>query len=641
MNFNIYNSFKHRHLRINSVLLSIFLALLVLQFGCKTPDKFRSNTDKTAAKILAEKQLQATGKTSKFTIEKPSDTFRRRLLSGQNLATSSPASLGTDKLKPIKHWPEKKPIIAVSDEKIAEIDANGPVVISLVAALQIGAYNSFEYQTKKEEIFQTALSLELERHAFQNTFNGQVQSLLSTDTTSASGRAQSGMVNSGEFGVTRKLQSGVELGTSFAVDLANLFTLGQASSMGFLGDATVSIPLLRGSGKHIVAEPLTQAERNVLYAFWEFEQYKKQFAVDTANKYLSVLQQLDGIKNSEADYHSRIASAQRSRRLADAGRIQEIEVDQAVQNELSARQRWISATQSYKRELDAFKVFLGLPPDAKIELDPNELETLVMPTKQIISQFAADENQPQTEAGTQESNDLVVELLEPDYKNAGPLEIEEPAAVKLAFENRLDLKATDGKVYDAQRAVVVAADALGAELTLFGSAQTGARRSKVSDATSIDAQMRGDKGVSSALLTMNLPVERTAESLDYRNSFIALEQAVRDVQILEDSIKSDIRNAQRDLLEARERMGIQAKSVYVAQKRVKSVNMFLDAGRAQTRDLLEAQDALLSAQNSLTAAVVNYRIAELNIQRDMGVLQVDEKGLWQEYMPGGNQNVQN
>lgn len=637
MNLKTHNSFKHRHLTINSVLLSALLALLVLQFGCKTPDKFRSDTDKTAAKILAEKQLQATGKTSKFTIEKPSDTFRRRLLSGQNLAISSPASLGTDKLKPIEHWPEKKPIIAVSDEKIAEIDANGPVVISLVGALQIGAYNSFEYQTKKEEIFQTALSLELERHAFQNTFNGQVQSLLSTDTTS--GRAQSGMVNSGDFGVTRKLQSGVQLGTSFAVDLANLFTLGQTSSMGFLGDATVSIPLLRGSGKHIVAEPLTQAERNVLYAFWEFEQYKKQFAVDTATNYLSVLQQLDAIKNSEADYRSRIASAQRSRRLADAGRIQEIEVDQAVQNELKARQGWISATQSYKKGLDAFKVFLGLPPDAKVELDPNELETLVMPTKQIISQFAADENQPQ--AQTPESNDLVVELLEPDYRNAGPLEIEEPTAVKLAFENRLDLKATDGKVYDAQRAVVVAADALGAELTLFGSVQTGARRSKVSDATSIDAQMRGDRGVASALLTMNLPVERTAESLDYRNSFINFEQAVRDVQILEDSIKSDIRNAQRDLLEARERMHIQAKSVYVAQKRVKSVNMFLEAGRAQTRDLLEAQDALLSAQNSLTAAVVNYRTAELNIQRDMGVLQVDEKGLWQEYMPGGNQNVQN
>jgi outer membrane protein TolC len=82
-------------------------------------------------------------------------------------------------------------------------------------------------------------------------------------------------------------------------------------------------------------------------------------------------------------------------------------------------------------------------------------------------------------------------------------------------------------------------------------------------------------------------------------------------------------------------MYIQAKAVSVAQKRVKSVNMFLEAGRAQIRDLLEAQDALLSAQNSLTAAVVNYRIAELAIQRDTGVLEVDEKGLWKEYIPGG------
>lgn len=67
--------------------------------------------------------------------------------------------------------------------------------------------------------------------------------------------------------------------------------------------------------------------------------------------------------------------------------------------------------------------------------------------------------------------------------------------------------------------------------------------------------------------------------------------------------------------------------------------MFLDAGRAQIRDLLEAQDALLEAQNALTASVVNYRTAELAIQRDTGVLEVDEKGLWKEYSPGGNQNV--
>jgi outer membrane protein TolC len=71
--------------------------------------------------------------------------------------------------------------------------------------------------------------------------------------------------------------------------------------------------------------------------------------------------------------------------------------------------------------------------------------------------------------------------------------------------------------------------------------------------------------------------------------------------------------------------------VALAKRRVASTNLFLQAGRAQIRDLLEAQEDLISAQNALTAALVSYRVAELNIQRDMGVLEVNESGLWKEY----------
>jgi outer membrane protein TolC len=632
-----HNSFEYKYLKkIHLLLLWVLLCGLTLQAGC-SPAKYRKDMDKTAEKILSQKQLAATGKTSPFSIERPSDILRRKLLIDQNLPISGQASLGTDKLTPIKHWPEKNyPTATISGEQIIETnDVNKPLTISLVQALQIGAYNSFEYQNQKEAIFQTVLALRLEQHAFESIFSGQIEDLISTNTTGE--RAVSGMRDSGDFGVTKTLKSGAQLGATFAIDLVNLLTLSQASSMGLLGDATVSIPLLRGSGEHIVTEPLIQADRNVIYAFWDFEQYKKNFAVDTASNYLSVLQQLDTIKNNEADYRSRIASAQRSRKLADAGRVQEIEVDQAVQNELSARQRWITATQTYKNRLDSFKTFLGLPPDANIELEPRELELLVEPTKQIISRITEEEKQ-QADKKDFDTNDLMG-ALEPDY-NTGPYEFEETTAIKLAFENRSDLRTTEGKVYDKQRAVVVAADALGAELTLLGSVESGARRNSISTATAAldDSHISKNKGVSSALLTMNLPVERTEEAVNYRKSYIALEQAVRDSQIFEDNIKIQIRTALRDLLVARENMYIQAKAVYIAQKRVKSVNMFLEAGRAQIRDLLEAQDALLAAQNSLTAAVVNYRIAELRIQRDAGVLQVDEKGLWQEYYPGENQN---
>ncbi len=72
----------------------------------------------------------------------------------------------------------------------------------------------------------------------------------------------------------------------------------------------------------------------------------------------------------------------------------------------------------------------------------------------------------------------------------------------------------------------------------------------------------------------------------------------------------------------------------LAKRRVKSTELFLQAGRAEIRDILEAQESLASAQNALTAALVNYRVAELELQRDMGVLEVDEKGNWREYQPG-------
>jgi outer membrane protein TolC len=68
---------------------------------------------------------------------------------------------------------------------------------------------------------------------------------------------------------------------------------------------------------------------------------------------------------------------------------------------------------------------------------------------------------------------------------------------------------------------------------------------------------------------------------------------------------------------------------------VASTELFLQAGRTEIRDLLEAQEALISAQNSLSGALVGYRVTELQLQRDMGVLAIDAKGLWREYQTNG------
>jgi len=229
--------------------------------------------------------------------------------------------------------------------------------------------------------------------------------------------------------------------------------------------------------------------------------------------------------------------------------------------------------------------------------------------------------------------DEPVHLVGPSRENAGPFEIDETLAVKYGLKNRMDLRVLQGKVYDTQRKIIVLADGLRAELTLLGRAKLGQSRS-LETAGLDDAELRTDEGIYTALLTLDLPFERTAERNAYRNSYILLERAVREVQDLEDRIKLSVRRELRDMLESRERLNVQSKSLLVAQKRVKSTNMFLEAGRAQIRDLIDAQESLFQAQSGVAAAAADYRIAELKFQRDTGLIKIDANGLWQEYTPG-------
>ena len=616
------------------LLILALSSVLFTQTMC-TSTKYRLKADKAVANIIQEKQEQALGKADEFSIERPSDILRRRLLIEQDLPYASEASLGADKLKTIEHWPEKDyPKAKPSVDQILSPEADKPLKLSLMQTLQVGARNSFEYQSHKEDVFRSALNLDLKRNEFGFTFRGEVESLYKSDSTGK--KTVRSTENSAALDLSKTLKGGAKLSTALAVDLAHLLTQGGASSLGIVADATIAIPLLRGSGRHIVTEPLTQAERNVVYAIYEFERFKKTFAVSIASDYLAVLKQLNQVENAAENYRNLIAAARRTRRLTDAGRATEIEVDQAVQKELSARNRWIVATESYKGRIDSFKSLIGLPPDAEIELDRTELDQLIAPTSKIMADTASEEKSSENRQAP--PADATIELVAPGRENAGPLEMDESLAIELGLENRLDLRVAQGKVYDTQRVVVVSADALRAELTLFGKAKLGESRS-IATAGLDNAELRTDKGIFSALLTLDLPFERTAERNVYRNSFIVLERAVRDVQKLEDQMKLSIRKRLRDMYESRESLRIQARAVSVAEKRVKSTSLFFEAGRAQVRDLLEAQDALLSAKNGLTAAAVDYRVAELEFQRDTGLLEIDEKGIWQEYTPEEIDNV--
>jgi outer membrane protein TolC len=589
--------------------------------GCLSAPEHRAKADGAAASIIAEKQQEAFGRVDPFTIDRPSETFRRRLLLAQGLPHAGPESLGADRLEPVPHWPEEGyPYNKLPPEETeAPWEGSGPYVMSLTDALKIGARNSRAYQAEKENIFLAALDLDVERNNFRTMFFSTLFGGAQQDTSAG---GPDGVEASAEGSATKLLKSGALLAGTIAIDLAKLLTGAEDFALGLFGDASITIPLLRGAGEFVVTEPLTQAERNTVYALRDFERFKETFAVDVASDYLDVLRGQDEVANAAENYRNLIILTRRTRALAAAGQLPGVQEDQARQDELRARNSWIAAQQAYEARLDAFKVSLGLPTDARIVLQRDALDALIERADRFVRAAAPS-------AAELPPADAEVDLPPPSPAG-GPYELHEPTAVRLALENRQDLRVARGLITDAQRGVAIAADALEAGLTLQGGVTSGARRG-VTSATSPDANL--DDLVYSASALLDLPLERTPERDAYRASFVTLERSVRGYQALEDDVKFQVRQALRDLLEARESVLIQQQAVQLAQERVASTNLVLQAGRGEVRDVLDAQEDLVSARNALTAAMVRYRVAELSVQRDMGVLAVGADGLWQEYEP--------
>ena len=157
------------YFHMSKTLILVWLAAVVV--GCQNPEAYRREADQVALDIIHQKQYIALKQIKPFSIERPSNTLRRRLLIDQNLPHADVEALGTDALRPVDHWPEEDyPKHTVSPNVDIFPSQGKPLVISLPQALQVAARNNTDYQTQKEFIFRNALDLDLEHAAFRNTF---------------------------------------------------------------------------------------------------------------------------------------------------------------------------------------------------------------------------------------------------------------------------------------------------------------------------------------------------------------------------------------------------------------------------------------------------------------------------------------
>ena len=541
--------------------LSVAAVMLCL-LGCMTPEKAERDADKTAVALATAYWRAQTGATNDFSVARPLDVLTLRI------ALEAVRQGVTNAVFP--RIGGVSPMLA----------SNGVVKISLEDALRIGARNNRKYQALKETVYQRALTLDTERHVFETTFTGFLLGALSGNPELTKDYAQGGA------GASRKFEQGATLAGNMAVDVTKMIR-DDWHSFGWTGDLTATIPLLRGSGRDIVREPLTQAERDLDYALLTFERYRQTYALSVAKAYYNVLSLAQNRRNSEGNAGRLEQNWKRAEMMFKAGRMDRIQVDQARTDLLAARQTIITTQKNYENALDNFKILLGLSPDAPVALRDEELEKL----------------QEMMAANARDKPDALA-----DYP-------EEDEAVNIALTERRDLAVVRGDVVDAERAVMVSADALRADLTIEGGGSYEARRRQHKD--SVD-----DTIATTAKIKFSAPWDRRRERNAYRKALIALEQSRRAQEEESDAIKNEVRAGYRELVAARALYENKVESFRVAQKRVESNDLFMQSGRSSMRDILEAESALLTAQNALCSAVVEWRMCDLSLRTAMGILKV-------------------
>ena len=459
--------------------------------------------------------------------------------------------------------------------------------INLTQAVAMATAHNREYQRQKEELYLSALDLTLVRHDFATKWLGTFDGTYTRYTDDNTLEKDETLKYEGELGFKQLLADGAQISASIAYDWLRYLTGDPRASIGSVLSATLTQPLLRGSGRKVVQEKLTQTERETLYQIRAFNRYRKTFVASIVNDYYRVLQRRDEVTNAENDYKRRLESKERLDMEADAGIRPPFEVDQAEQEVLGARDGYVRARQTYKQQLDEFKIRLALPTDANVVLDQNELKALEK-----------------------------IGISEPEYAL--------DTAIETALIRRLDLATSMDRIDDALRKVMVAADGLGPELDFVGSLKVG------STPETDYSRLQFHHGTYSFGLIADLPFDRKAERNAYRKALIGLQQQRRAYEDFTDTVKLQVRQAYRQLEEAAERYHIQKSNLELAEKRVESTSMLLEAGRAATRDLLESQDALLEAQNNVTDALVAHLVAKLNFFQDIGILQVRPDGMWEQ-----------
>jgi hypothetical protein len=294
-------------------------------------------------------------------------------------------------------------------------------LLDLDQTVELGLINAREYQSIREDLYLAALPVTLQRFSFawqwtaiENAFRQWAGALSSV------GHQNRWTLNT-TSGTSKLFSTGALLTTAFANSTVFNFLHNGTPSLTSVSTFNLDLvqPLLRGGGKAVTLEPLTQVERNLLYQIRAYARWREQFflsiALGTAppadlpaaaggggvNGPISLLASL-GIASTDVAgqfrgyfptlfrqvdmavdqklVHDLERALQIYEGLQEGGQVSPLQVAQVQSTLLNAKNGVLKDYQDKTNALDQFKLQLGIPANLPLVLDDG-------PARPVTSQF--------------------------------------------------------------------------------------------------------------------------------------------------------------------------------------------------------------------------------------------------------------
>lgn len=370
-------------------------------------------------------------------------------------------------------------------------------------------------------------------------------------------------------------------------------------------------PLLKNRGAYVNRLVISQAKSRLRKTEYDLRDSVNTLVTSAENAYWDVILARENLKVSEKALELAKAALERAQKELDLGAMSPLDIYQPQQVYATAEIAVSQAQFTYRQSQNALRKQLGADLDATIRKLPIELTETVLPP---------------SETG----------------------EIDAEAAVETALLNRPDLKSASQNLDIDELQIRRVRNDMLPDLSLLGTYTTQGRggvfyqRTNVfNDTGGINNILRvSPGGFGDALsqmwgfgypvyafgLQLRLPIRNRAASADMADALIAKKRDMLSVRNVQQQIRLDILQAVSQVESSKASVKLAQVALDFAQKRLDAEQKKYELGTSQIYFVLQAQQDLVTAQNTLVQQSVLYRRNQLNLLRRQGTL-LDERGI--------------